>query len=92
MGVLPFWPVKDVLCLTVARTSAPMVASQSKTFLELLEGSLGGARMCAVVHKRTSSNGPSLSVISFTVGVLGGVEMRIYTLSPLSNVLTIGIP
>ena len=45
MGVVALWLVKVVLCPTVARTSAPRVASRGKTSLELLEGSLGRAEV-----------------------------------------------
>ena len=85
-SIKPLWLIKDTLCLTIARTSAPRVASQGRTSQELLEGA------CAGVHKRISSNSPSPSTVSFAVGVLGGVEMIIYPLSPLLNVLTAGIP
>ena len=91
MGAMPLWFVKDVLCLAVVRISVPRVASWGKTSLELLEGSLGGVEACAGIHKRTSSNGPSTSIVSFAVGVLGRVEMRIYPWSPLLSVLTVGI-
>ena len=91
MGAMPFWFAQDVWCSTVARTSASRVASRSRTSLELSEGSLGGTRACAGVHKRTSSNDPSLSTISFVVGIPEDGEMRIYPLSPLLNTLTVGI-
>ena len=45
VGVVPLWSVKDVLCPTVAKTSAPRVASQGKTSPELLEGSLRAAEV-----------------------------------------------
>ena len=90
MVVVPLWSVKDVSYSTVARTPAPRVASRGRTSQEL-ERSLGGERVCAGVHKRTSNNGPSPSTVSFTMGVLGGMEMRIYPLSPLLSVLTVGI-
>ena len=88
MGDVLIWSVKDVLCLTVTRTLASRVASRGRTSQELLEGSLGGEGACASVHKKTSNNGPSPSIVSFTVGAPRGVEMRIYPLSPLSNTLT----
>ena len=88
MGAVPFWSVKDVLCLNFARTSDLRVVSRDKTSSKMLEGWLGGEKACAGVHKRTSSNGLSLSTIFFVVGVLRKVEIRIYPLSPLSSVLT----
>ena len=45
MGVMPLWSVKDVLCSTIARTSALRVASRCKTSPELLEGSPGKAEV-----------------------------------------------
>ena len=45
MGTVPLSFVKDVLCPTVARTSTPRVANQGKISPELLEGSLGGAKV-----------------------------------------------
>ena len=45
MEAVPLWSVKDVLCSTVARTSAPRVVSRGKTSLELLEGSLRAAEV-----------------------------------------------
>ena len=92
MGEVPLWSVKDVLCPTVARTSAARVASRGRTSQKLLKISLAREGACASVHKRTSSNNPSSSPVSFAVGAFGGVEMRIYPLFPLSNVLTVGIP
>ena len=91
MGAIPLWSVKDVLCLTIARTSTLRMASRGRSSQELLEGSLGREGVCAGVYKRTSSNDPSLSTVSFAVSFLGGVEMRIYPLSLLLNVLTTGI-
>ena len=45
MGAMPLWSVKDVLCPTVARTSAPRVASRAKTYSELLKRTLGGEKV-----------------------------------------------
>ena len=45
MGAMPFWSAQDKQCLTITRTLAPRVASWSKTSPELLEGSLGGAKV-----------------------------------------------
>ena len=88
---MPLYSIKDVLFLTIVKTSTPRVASQRKISPELLERSLGEEGECAGVNKRTSSNDPSLSTISFAVGVLGRVEMRIYPLVPLMSALTAGI-
>ena len=41
----PLWFIKDVLCTTVIRTLAPRVLSQGRISLQLLEGSLRGAKI-----------------------------------------------
>ena len=68
------------------------MASRSIISPEFSEGSLRGEGARAGVYKRTSRNGPPPSTVSFAIGVLGGAEMWIYPLSPLSNVLAAGIP
>ena len=88
---MPLWSIQNVWCLTVARTSTPRVVSRSRTFPKFSEGSPGGMGACVGVHKRTSSNDPSLSTISCAVGISEGGEMRIYSLSHFfSNTLTTG--